>query len=516
MAVRWLLVLASAAVGGIVMAQPVPELQPPPVIPETLAPGPSSVTPFVVPAQPAKSSPPLPVAPPAPAITMLLLVPADVPPGQPIPYVIRVTNNSNADAGKVTVRMPLPEGATLLSADPRPAADKELVWEIKTLARGETKSINVSLKVEKGDDVTAKAYVSYEFGQAVKTRLSPAKVQVRTELPREATTGDEMIPVRVSVSNNGRVPLTNVKLTETISNGFEFHSDTDGEPDKQNAQIRTWNLGTIPAGTGKSIDFRVMGKAAGELMARSNVDTSDGVQHSHEARVKVQNAKLKVELRGDPQASDDTASFKVVVKNEGSTTLTNVRVVGSVPQDCRVSSRTNGGQIYQGQVVWGIARIAPGDSYLFKWDLRSSSAGRKTIRAEAVSDRGLRDSMDVDTVFSGTAALNWETRFEQATVGLDRNGMFTVKLTNSGNETSKAAKITVILPDGVSFVQATPAHKVDGLKVTFDARDVRAGGNEVFSITFRGDKPGSAFFHAKLESDGAKPLSAEKYVQITR
>jgi uncharacterized repeat protein (TIGR01451 family) len=516
MAVRGLPLLVLLVFPGLLQAQPDPG--PPATIPENVpgtfvAPQPqSSVTPFVVPPT-AKSAVPLPAAPPAPAITMLLLVPADVPPGQPIPYEIRVTNNSSADAGKVKVRMPMPEGATLVSADPPCTPANELVWEIKTLGKGETRKIEVKLKAGPGSEITAKAYVSYEFGQTVKTRMSNPKLKVTTELPREATSADEMIPVRVKVVNEGRVPLEKVKLTETISEGFEFHRDTDGE--RANSPLtRTWDLGTIPAGMGKTIEFRVLPKGGKDLLVRSNVDGS-GQQDSHEAKLKILDTKLKVELRGDPSATDDVASFKVVVRNEGSTPLNNVRVIGTVPQDCRVTTRTNGGQLYQGQVVWLIPKIPPGDSFLFKWEMRSSVAGRKTVRAEASSDRGLKDSMDVQTVFAGTAALNWETRFEQPTVSIDRTGMFTIKVTNSGSEAAKGAKLTITLPDGVSFVEASPKQSKNGNTLVFETRDISAGASETFSVTFRGEKTGQAFFTAKLEAPGSKPLSAEKYVQIT-
>jgi len=447
---------------------------------------------------------------------MLVLVPQDAPPNQPIPYTIQVTNNSQADAGKVKVRMPIPKGTQFDSSEP-PAnvAAEELTWDIPSLAKGETKKIEVKLKaLANVNEVQAKAYVSYEFGQAVKTRLSAQKLKVTTELPKEATTADETIPVRVRVTNNGRVPVENVKLTETISDGFEFHRDSDGEATKS-PLVKTWDLGTIPAGMGKTVEFRVLSKTGRDLLVVSNADSGGAVQHSHDGKVKVHDAKLKIELRGDPKANDDVASFKAVVKNEGAIALTNVRVAGSVPPDCKVTSRTNGGQISRDQVVWTVPKLAAGDSFLFKWDLRSQAAGRKTVRAEAASDRGLRDAMEVQTVFAGTAALSWETRFESATVVVDRTGMFTVKATNAGSEVAKNAKLVVTLPPEVSFVQATPAFKQDGQKLVFEPRDVRIGGTEVYSITFRGEKSGQAFFKATLEAEGTKPMNAEKYVQIS-
>lgn len=507
-----------AAMGGVT-GQPPPEIPEnvPGVSPFVPGPSPSTVQPFVVPPSAPSAGPPLPQAPPAPALSMLVLVPQDIPPNQPIPYTIHVANRSSADASKVRVRMPLPEGTTLVSSEPAATPNgTELIWDLKSLPRGETRKIELKLKATGVSEVTAKAYVSYEFGQAVKTRLSVPKLKVTTELPREATTADEAIWVRVRVVNDGRVPVEHVKLTETISDGFEFHRDSDGER-TASPLTRTWDLGTIPAGMGKAVEFRVLAKTARELLVRSNVDAGGIVQDSHESKVKIQDAKLKVELRGDPQAQDDTATYRVTVRNEGTTPLTNVRLIGSVPQDCRVTSRTNGGQIGRESVQWIIPKIAPGDAYAFRWSLRSATAGRKTIRADAISDRGLKDTQDVQTLFAGAAAVTWEQKFEPVTVPIDRSGMFTIKVTNNGIEPAKGARVVVTLPSQVSFVQATPKYVRDGDKVIFELRDVPGGGTEVFSITFRGEQPGQAYFTAKLSGEGFadKPLIAEKYVQIT-
>lgn len=516
--------ILASLVGAVAIAQP-PLAPPPAEIPENdsripahpLQPMPSSVKPFVVPPATPQAGPPLPNAPPAPALSMLVLVPRDVPPNQPIPYTITVKNDSSADASRVRVRMPLPEGAELISSEPvARSIEGELTWDLKTVPRGETRKIEVKLKAAGGGEINAKAFVSYEFGQAVRTRLSAPQLKVATELPREATTAEETVPVRVRVANGGRVPVNNVKLTETISEGFEFHRDTDGEP-TANPLVRTWDLGTIPAGMGKTVEYRVVPKTGRDLLVRSNVDAGGTVQDTHESRVKIQDAKLQVELRGDPEAQDGRASFKVTVRNEGATTLYNVRVTGSVPQDCQVVSRTNGGQIYRDGVVWVIPRLTAGDSFLFKWDLKAKTAGRKTVRAEAASDRGLSHSMDVQTVFAGAAALVWEQRFDQPTVNVDRTGMFTVKVTNSGSEAAKQVKLVVTLPEQVKLVQATPAHQQEGNRITFEPRDIAAGGAESFSITFRGEQTGAAYFQATLTalSLGDRPMTAEKYVQIT-
>ncbi len=497
---------------GIVPAQ---FLQPPaPIDGRTFNPSPSGTIRAAIPAMP-----------PTPAVHLMLLVPQDIAPGQSVPYTIRVVNSSAGRADKVVVRFLIPTGVEPkpTTAEPLPSIDAarptELFWNLGTMEPNATKNLELSFKLNaNATDLSAKAYVSFQHGQQVKTTISAPKLKVKTEIGNQPMT-DAPIPVRVTIRNDGRVPISGAKLTETVPEGFAFHKDTLGEKGAKPEQ-RIWDVGTVRPGEVRTYEYRLMAKTGRVLQVLTAVDANGTAQASDSAEAKVLETGLQIDFSGDGKTTGDAAaSYEVVVKNTGTVPLTNLRVSGTIPSECLPRRITNGGQVYRDQVIWTIPKLAPGDRESFRWSLQTNSAGRRSIRATAVAGRGLEDTKTVETVFQGTPVLNWETSFDRATVGMERQGLMTVKVANSGSESASNVRLVVDLPRGmISLIEASPAYKRTGDQVVFEPLLITAGRAQLFSITFKGEQLGKANFAAKLNADslGAKPLRAEKYVEIVR
>jgi uncharacterized repeat protein (TIGR01451 family) len=461
----------------------------------------------------------IPPQPPTPAVSIAVLVPSDYPPNEDIPCTIRVSNNSGGDAHKVVVRISETPGATVVSANstPIPAGNS---WNLNTMKAGATEKIELKLKPVLGSGgVSVKAFVSCEHGQVVKTNISDRKLKVKTELPKLAI-AEEPIPVRVTIRNDGRVPITGAKLVQTISEGFDFHKDiATGTPTTQKNQ-RSWNLGTISAGEQKTLQYLLTAGKGRALSVMSVVDTENKITANDTTSVQVGESQLRVLMTGDGKADEkQNAYYEVEVANTGTVPLTNVRVNGTIPEDCRLTRVTRGGREYRGMVSWIIEKLAPGEKQSYRWGLQSTGGSRKQIRANADAGRGVEDSKLVETFFPGSADLHWETRFDNPTVTVDRQGLMTIRVKNTGTDSATNVRLSVEIPkDVVSFVQATPNAKQVGEMVQFDARNIAAGKTEEYTITFRGEQYGRAVFNAKLAADllGDRPEGAVKYVEVVR
>lgn len=510
----------------------------PPVRPERVDPPPPD-DPAVEPAQytrpagpgtPAAlppAAPGLPPLPPTPAVRLVVLVPQDAPPKANLTYTIRVTNTTTADAHKVTVRMPVPEGAQFVKAEPGPDANNgragqpptEYQWRFKTLGANASQSVQVTVRPGDGArELSARAYVSFEHGQQVVTRIAAPKLKVRTEVPKQAVVGNT-VPVRVVVTNEGRVPVENVKLTGQISDGFDFDRDAGGEKTK-NPRQRVWEIGTLPPGGARQVAYQVAAKDVRDLVITSVVDGSHEAQVNDEAKVSIKEPKLKVQLKGDGKAdAGEPAGYELVVSNTGTLPLTNVRVTAQVPDGCQVRKMTNGGREVRDQITWIIPRLPPDDKpYSVRWSLTSTDSGRKTVRAAAAAAEGVEHAQQVETVFQGAAALHWETTFDQPTVTVDRSGMLTIVVKNTGSEVARNVRVAVAAPKEVSLIKVSPAHSVKVGKLVFEARDLPPGKVAEYSIQFRGEQPGPAYFEATLNADvlGSDPLRTNKSVEIIR
>lgn len=463
------------------------------------------------------------VDPAVPVVKIQVRIPKDAPPGTPVKCQIYVTNSSPADAFEVRVRVPgkgLNAQVTAASpkADAAPAGGGEAVWTFGKLKANTQEKIELTLTPTAGaESIHLRAYVRFEYGEQVETKISPPKIVIEKTAPKEAAVG-EPIPVRVVVRNTGTVPLKNVRVVEQVSAGFEYADNTDGEKTKEPGQ-REWRFDILRPGEARAVAYQLTAKAPATLTAQTVVAGAEGTQVHKDVKTDVRTPGLKVDLSA-PRAvnAGESGLFRMTVASSGTMSLQNVRLVAAFPTDCTVTKMTEGGKQFRDQVVWTIPKLAPGDAPKeFRVWLTAPTPGRKTVRATATDTRGTTHTTSGETVFQGMADLVWETIPDPARVGVGNFGSFTVKVKNIGSEAARNTVVRVKLPPEVKVTEMSPKYNLGGDEVAFLAVTIPAGKSETYTITFRGAKAGQATFEASLASDalGEKPLRAEKAVTIT-
>jgi uncharacterized repeat protein (TIGR01451 family) len=469
---------------------------------------------------------PRPVAdPPPPVVRVQVRVPADSPPGDEIKYVLTVTNSSAADAHRVTIRNPIPDGIEGVvkatpQADETPDKAKQLTWSLGTLKGGQSRTIELTLK-PKADakEVKNLAYVRFEHGEATVTRIARPGLKVTRTAPKQSVK-DEPFTVRVLVENTGKVPADKVKLVETLTATAEVQAVTTGvkrtRPDDNQWQ---WELGTLQPGQRKIVEFRVNPRQAGDALGTTVVSAEKGLLEKAEGRTQVLVPGLAVRLDGPKGVvnAGEAARYEITVRNTGTMPSTNVKVTGTIPADCRPTMKTDGGQVYKDAIVWVLPKLEPGEAVSLRYGLKAGTSGRRVVVASAADARKARDSQELATVFQGTAALVWEQVPDPAALAKGRNGTVTVRVRNGGGEEARNVRLEVELPPEAAFVQATPTVRSSDGKVQFGPEVVPAGGERVFTITYRAERPGQAWFRFRMTADalGDRPVTTEKSVEIT-
>ncbi len=487
---------------------------------------------------------PRPVAdPPTPAVRIQVRVPADVPPGDDLKYVITVRNTSAADAHRVQVRNPMVEGilqkmkAEPLEDQPKgtgpvtplaPAtqAVRELVWSFGTLKPGESKTIELVLRPKPdAGEVRNFAYVRFEHGEAVTTKVRKPAVKVTKSAPKSVLR-DQPYNVRVVVENTGKVPTADLRLTENVPAAAEVEAVTTGGERAKDRPQWVWPVGSLLPGQRKVFEYRLTPRQVPEAVTTSNVATAGtpagkAVLETAESRTAVLVAGLSVKLR---QVSPDgivgpgeTARYEITVKNSGTVPTTNVRVSGTLPADCKPTMKTDGGQVYRDQIVWTVPKLDPDEAHTFRFALRAATTGKRNVAAAASDARGTKAQNDLVTVFQAAAALVWETVPEPSSLAVGRRGTLTVRVRNNGGEAAKNVRLEVELPDVVRMVEATPKQTPGGRRVSFPAEGVPAGSERTYTITYEATHPAQAYFRMWLTADslGDKPLETQKSVEIT-
>ncbi|VTR91784.1 repeat domain protein : Conserved repeat domain protein OS=Planctomyces brasiliensis (strain ATCC 49424 / DSM 5305 / JCM 21570 / NBRC 103401 / IFAM 1448) GN=Plabr_1405 PE=4 SV=1 [Gemmata massiliana] len=483
-----------------------------------------------------------------PVVTIRVRVPADAVPGDDLKYVIVVQNVSAADAHSVTVRNPLSPDADVVRAEPpvdgptggKATSDvqpgglspqgnpqkRQLVWSLGTLKAGASKTIELVLRPKAGvTELNNLAYVKYEHGQSVTTKIGKPTVKVTKAAPKQ-TVRDETYNVRVLVENLAKVPADHIRVLENVPASAEVEPITAGGKRGQQTEKDTgtqqwvWEIARLQPGERKVIEYRVTPREAKEIYTLTSVTGPKlHKDQTAEAQTKVLVPGLSLKFTGPDGVvnAGESAKYEILVRNTGTLPSTALRVTGTLPAGCRPTKKTDGGQILRDSIMWQIPRLEPGEAQTFRYELKASTTGRRTVTSQVSDARGTRASQEVATTFAGAAALAWETKFDSLTVQVGKQGVLTVEVKNTGSEAGRNVRVQVEVPDNVSVVQTTPSVRVEGNLVQFNAESVPSNGKATYTLTFKGMKADQAEFRIRMNADslGDRPLTTLKTVSIT-
>ncbi|AMV29103.1 Large cysteine-rich periplasmic protein OmcB precursor [Gemmata sp. SH-PL17] len=484
-----------------------------------------------------------------PVVTIRVRVPADAVPGEDLKYVIVVQNVSAADAHSVTVRNPLSPDADMVRAEPPvdgPTGGKatsdvqpgglspqgnsrkpQLVWSLGTLKAGASKTIELVLRPKAGvTELNNLAYVKYEHGQSVTTKIGKPTVKVTKAAPKQ-TVRDETYNVRVLVENLAKVPADHIRVLENVPASAEVEPITAGGKRGQQTEKDTgtqqwvWEIARLQPGERKVIEYRVTPREAKEIYTLTSVTGPKlHKDQTAEAQTKVLVPGLSLKFTGPDGVVDagSPAKYEILVRNTGTLPSTALRVTGTLPAGCRPTKKTDGGQISRDSIMWQVPRLEPGEAQTFRYELKASTTGRRTVTSQVSDSRGTRASQEVATTFAGTAALVSETKFDSLTVQVGKQGVLTVEVKNTGNEAGRNVRVQIEVPDNVSVVQTTPSVRVEGNLVQFNAESVPSNGKATYTLTFKGMKADQAEFRVRMSADslGDRPTTTEKMVEIIK
>lgn len=471
--------------------------------------------------------------PPAPTVKIQVRVAADSAIGDDLKYVITIQNTSTADAHAVTVRNPLSDAILQpVKADPEwdktrsvltENAKKQLVWYFGTLPAGRSKTIELTLR-PKADatDVKNLAYVQFEHGEAVTTRLSKPQIKVNKTASKQAVQ-DEPYLVRVFVENIGKVAAENLRVTENVPAASEFEAVTRGakRTTQPTGQQWIWEIAKLMPGERKTIEFKITARSESEALTLTNVSGSKGIEERAEARTQVLVPSIGIKLTGPTGVVNpgEAAKYEIIVRNTGTLPSTNVKVTGTIPGDCKPTMKTDGGQLFRDAVQWTIPRLEPAEAQSFRFGLKASTSGRRVIVASVTDARGQRAGDELATVFQGAAALAWESSPNPPALSVGGQGTFTVKVRNNGGEAARNVQLEVDVDraDALSITQLVPNVRFSGGKVVFAPEVIPAFGEVNYTITYTAKQSAQVWFKLKLTADclADRPMQTEKAVEIT-
>jgi uncharacterized repeat protein (TIGR01451 family) len=439
---------------------------------------------------------------PTPIVRLRVRAPAEVQPEKEVEYQLTVENISQAEAHHVTVRDRLPRGTEYVRAKPEPtkkASPKEgvtdLLWDLGTLKPGERKTIVVALQPKGTDEVQNNAYVSFEHGQTIKTRIARPALSLRIVAPPQAVKLPDPIQLRLEVTNTGPLPARNAVLKDELPDGLVFGDSKP--PLKGSEKPLTWKLGTIEPGQTQHVELQVIPTKAGTFTNKAEVTADGGVSHKASADIKVGEAKLDVHKSGPRRRMvNRPAPFHITVRNPGTVAVTNVQVSDEVPSGIEFVGASMNGRLQRGFVRWSLGTLRPGDQRSLQLVLRSPQPGRYWNEVSARADHDLTAKFRTEAMhFDAVAgpAVEIDKNADPLTVG--QKAIYTIRLINPETTALSNVSLVVTVPDEISVLgqRGNTAGRLDGQTVRFDPLSVLEAGREAtYVIEAEAKKAGTA------------------------
>jgi uncharacterized repeat protein (TIGR01451 family) len=305
------------------------------------------------------------------------------PPLQEIEYRICVHNVSPAAAHHVLVRNPLPANARFVRATPEPSAHApELQWHLDTLPPGACREIVLVLAPLDASDVKNCARVQFEHGQCVVTRIAragpPGPPAPPLPLPGEVPPFPRPLPdtvppmppplpdkeppiatgaklalamsgpekqyanlsakYQITVTNTGTGPATNVQIANPLPKGTALVAASAGG--RFQAGLVAWNLGTLEAKASRTVQITLRATKAGKVSNRATALADAGLSAQAEISTLFEGVSaltLEATDTKDPLPVGGSTTYVIVIKNQGTVAVTNLRLTAIIPPELRLT-----------------------------------------------------------------------------------------------------------------------------------------------------------------------------------
>jgi uncharacterized repeat protein (TIGR01451 family) len=433
--------------------------------------------------------------------------PAEVLAGQPFEYAYKVSNLTDATLENVTVSDRVSANFTCADSTPKAAGAKDgnATWNLGTFGPKETKTITVKGSSPNEGVVNTCGWATYNPIVCQDIRVVKANITLTKTEPADVLICD-MIPVTLTVKNNGSSALSGVKITDNLPAGMTSEGKSS----------LSYDVGALAPGESREVKYNAAVSTTGKLVNKAKVTSAQGVSAEVSATTTVHQPVLAITCKAtEQQFMGRKFDVSYTVANTGDAAAAGTKLEVAVPAGLNVVSATGNGQISPGKVVWDLGSVEANSPKTVSASFTSATGGTFQFAGTAKGACTTAVTTSCGTKVVGQAAILLEKADDPDPVAIGETTTYTVKVTNQGSADDNNVQVIVTIAPELTPVSSS-AGEISGQTVTLPVVPTLASKQAVtYKIVAKGVKAGDGHTMFKLTSEVLKSaITAEESTHV--
>ncbi|HEX4149380.1 MAG TPA: hypothetical protein VHY20_10345, partial [Pirellulales bacterium] len=448
----------------------------------------------------------------APSLTLEKILPAEVQVNKPATFEIRVRNVGAVPAHQVEIHEDIPQGAQLLSTNPRAARGTrgELIWSLGTLPAGQDVTVRCEIMPTTEGELGSVARVQFAAEASGRTVCTRPDLAVTAEIPTEALIGED-ITLKIRVSNPGTGVATGVLLAEHVPPTVEHPAGVELE----------YDIGQLQPKESRELVLTLHAVKAGKAVNLLTVQGDGQLQAEQRTPLTVVAPALDVSLEGPRRRFlDRQAVYTVWVSNPGTASAQGVELAATLPPGFKFVDANNSGRYDPAtrKVQWLLEELPPNQKGSVTLTAVPIEAGPQTITIGSTAKRGLNVEKQEQVVVEGVAAIMFEVADLADPVELGGETTYEVKVVNQGSKAASNVRLTALMPPEMKPLSAEgpTRFQVEGQQVHFqELPRLAPKASTVYRLRVQCQSAGDMRVRVQLTTDDIRtPITKEEATRV--
>lgn len=403
----------------------------------------------------------------------------------------QITVEALRDIANLDLKEYIPGDVKLDSTAPEAKVDgNTLSWFVKAMNKGETRDFNVVVIPEKEGEFDVCTTVTADPRICIGMIAGLPVLTIDKSGPATSEL-DQSVTWDIVVGNKGTVAAEKVTVEDVLPQGFTAQSPLKAD------------LGTINPGESKRFQVTALGSTTGDFTNTASAKYEGGSPVTDTAPVTIVQSLLAIEKTGPEESFVfNPATYVITVKNEGTTTLRDLRVEDTLPSGVELID-SGGGTVHGNKIHWDLPSLAAGQSRDYRVRFSANQPGTTVNTASVHSATGLTATDTARTEWFGVPGVQLEVIDSVDPIRVGERTVYTLTVKNQGRFRPVDTTIRFTLTDNIRPLSISGSEQgtIDGQVVTFPAATLQPGRDLVIQITAEGVARGVGVGTMELEAD---------------